>query len=44
MFEWSVQATLHAAQNHDHKVIPEANSDEEFTQLYQSRIEDGDGI
>jgi hypothetical protein len=40
MFEWSVSATLAAAHKHDTKVIQEADSDDECTQMHQSIIED----
>lgn len=40
MFEWSVSATLAAAHKHDTKVIPEADSDDECTQMHQSILED----
>ena len=33
MFEWSIEATLNAAHKHDNKVIAEADSDEEYTQM-----------
>ena len=39
IFEWSVEACLHAAHKHDQKVIQEAASHEEMTQLGASIIE-----
>ena len=40
MFEWSVPAALEAAHKHDTKVIQEADSDDECTQMHQSILED----
>ena len=37
MFEWSIEACLHAAQKHDAHVIEEANSADEQTILAQSQ-------
>ena len=40
MFEWSVAAALEAAHKHDTKVIQEADSDDECSQMHQSVLED----
>jgi hypothetical protein len=36
MFEWSVEACLQAASKYDSRVIQEAESDDEYSQMHKS--------